>query len=83
VDLLEQKQDRGIGRPHRVEDIPREYDEVGPLDEHIVHRPAERLSDIGLALVPSPGRLPVVLAEPEVQVGEVGELHGQITPVAQ
>ena len=36
-----------------------------------VHPPPERLGDVRLALVTAAGRLPFVLTEPEVQVGEV------------
>jgi len=50
-------------------------DQVRPLDQEVVHRAAERLGDIGLALIPPSGRLPVVLTKAEVQVGEVRELH--------
>jgi len=47
-----------------------------PLAQEVVHRAAERLGHVGLALISPPRRLPVVLAEPEVQIGEVRELHG-------
>jgi len=58
-----------------VEDVAYEEDQVRALSQHVVHRPAERFGDVGLALIPSPWRLSVVLAEAEVQVGEVRELH--------
>ncbi len=75
VQLLEQEQDRRIGRAHGVEDVACEEDQVGALVEQVVHRPAERLGDVRLALIPAPRRLPVVLAEAEVEIGEVGEPH--------
>ncbi len=75
VQLLEHKQDCGIGRPHGMEDVSRKDDQVRALDEQVVHRAAERFGHVGLALISSPRRLPVVLAEPEVQIGQVRELH--------
>src|SRR5438094_6287772 len=75
LQLLEAEQDRGIRGPDGVEDVARYDDQVRTLDEQVVHRPAERLGDVGLALIPPSRRLPVVLAEAEVQVGEVRELH--------
>jgi len=75
VQLLEEKENSRVGRPHGMEYIAHEEDEVRALIQQIVHRAAERLGDVGLALIPPPRRLPVVLAEAEVQVGEVRELH--------
>jgi len=75
VQLLEQEQDRRIGGPDGVEDVARHHDQVGPLHQQVVHGAAERLGDVRLPLIPAARRLPVVLAEPEVEVGEVGELH--------
>ena len=75
VQLPEQEQDRRIGGPDGMEDVARQHDEVGPLHQEVVHRAAERLGYVRLALIPAPGRLPVVLAEAEVEIGEVSELH--------
>ena len=75
VQLLEEVENRGIGRADGVKDVAREYDQIRPLHEQVVHRAAERVGDVGLALIPAPRRLPVVLTEAEVQVGEVRELH--------
>jgi NAD/NADP transhydrogenase beta subunit len=59
-----------------VEHVAREQHQVGPLGEQIVHRPAKGVRDVRLALVPAARRLPLVLAEAEVQVGEVGDAQG-------
>src|SRR5882672_9737829 len=75
--LLEEEENRRIRRPDRVEDVPREHDQIGALLEQVVDRAAERLGDVRLALIPAARRLPVELAESQVQVGEVRELHGQ------
>ncbi len=75
MQMLEQEKDCGIGRADGVKDVAREYDQIRSLHEQVVHRPPERLGDVGLALIPPPGRLPVVLTKAEVQVGEVRELH--------
>ena len=75
LQLLEEEEDRGIRRPDRMEDVACNHDQLGLLLEQVVHHPAERLRDVRLALVRTPWRLPVELAEPEVKVGEVRELH--------
>ena len=80
LQLLEEEEDRGIRRPDGVKDIARQHDQVGALSYQIVHRAPERIGDICLALVATPGGLPLVLAESEVQVGEVGEFHPLTSP---
>jgi len=80
VQLLEEKQDRRIGGADGVEDVAGEKNELRALLEHVVHGPLERLGDVRLALVPAPRRLPVVLAETEVEIGEVSELHQLTSP---
>src|SRR6267143_5280542 len=59
-----------------MKDVARHHDEIRPLREQVVHRAPERLGDVRFALVTPARRLPVELPEPEVEVGEVGELHG-------
>src|SRR2546425_7395119 len=49
--------------------------QVRALCQEVVHGAAERLRHVGLALIAAPRRLPVVLAQAEVEIGEVGELH--------
>ncbi len=80
LQLAEQEQDRRIGGAHGMEDIAGEKDQVGTLEEQVVHRPPEGFRDVRLALVPAPRGLPVVLAEPEVEIGQVGELHALTWP---
>ena len=75
MQLAEEEEDRGIRRPDRMENVAGNDDQLGLLLEQVVHHPAERLRDVRLALVRTPWRLPVELAEPEVKVGEVRELH--------
>ncbi len=75
LQLLKQEQDRRIGRPHRVEHVAGDDDQVRPLRQQVVHRAPECLGDVGLALVAPARRLPVELPEAEVEVREVGELH--------
>ena len=75
MQLAEAVENRGIGGPHRVKQIARDDNQLGLLLEEIVHRALEHFRDIHFALVRAFGRLPVELAEPEVQVGEVREFH--------
>ncbi len=76
LELPERKNDGEIGGPHRVEQITRDDDRVGPRGDDGIHRGAKRVRDVGLALVDAGRRLAIVLPEPEVQVGEMGDLHG-------
>ena len=80
LELLEEEEDRGIRRPDGVKDIARQHDQVRALSDQIIYRAPERIGDIRLALVATPGGLPLVLAESEVQVGEVGEFHPLTSP---
>ena len=75
MQLAEAVENRGIGRSYRVKQVAGNHDQVGLLLQQVVHRPLEHLRDIDLALIRTLGRLPVELAEPEVQVGEVREFH--------
>ncbi len=75
VQLAKTVQDGGVRGPHRVKQIARDDNQLRFLLEEIVHRPLEHFRDIHLALVRALGRLPIELAEPEVEVGEVRELH--------
>src|SRR4029077_7929436 len=52
-----------------------DHDQFRLLLQEVVHRALENLRDIDFALIRTLGRLPVELAEPEVQVGEVREFH--------
>ena len=63
-----------------MENVPGQHDQVGALSHQIVHRAPERIGDVRLALVATPGGLPLVLAESEVQVGEVSEFHPLTSP---
>ena len=42
----------------------------------LVDRPRERLRDVGLSLIDAARSEPLVLAEPQVQIGEVNEAQG-------
>ena len=58
-----------------MEQITGNDDQLGFLLQEIVDRAFEDFGDIDLTLVRALRRLPVELAEPQMQVGEVGELH--------
>jgi hypothetical protein len=46
-----------------------------PHGQHIVYGPLEGALDVRLPLVEAGGCLPVILAEPQMEIGEVGEFH--------
>jgi hypothetical protein len=48
---------------------------MGLLREKVVHCSPKRLGDIRFALIRAPRRLPIELAEAEMQVSEVRELQ--------
>ncbi len=75
LQLLEQMKDGRIGGSHGVEDVARDQDQVGLLLEQVVHRAAERVRHVRLALVGAARRQPVELPEPEVQVRQVRDLQ--------
>ena len=76
LELTEGEDDREIGRPDGVEQVSHDDHRIGAGGHHGVHRGAERVGDVGLALVDAGRGLTVVLPEAEVEVGEVGDLHG-------
>ena len=75
LELAEGEDDRGVGRADRVEEVAGHDDRVGPRRDDAVDRRAEGVGDVGLALIDAGGRLPVVLPDAEVRVGDVGEFH--------
>ena len=48
---------------------------VGTHLDHPIHRGAEGMGDVGLALVDAGGGLPVVLPNAEMAVGDVSQFH--------
>jgi hypothetical protein len=79
-ELLERVQDGRVARAHRVEHVAGDHHEVGAQGDGLVDRPRERARDVGLALVHARGGQALVLAEAEVQVGEVDEAHAGNLP---
>ena len=70
-----------VGRT--VEDVTGDDDQVGPLLQQIVDGPPAGFCDVRLPLIRSPGRLPVELAEAQMQVSEVGKLHVRVLSTAR
>ena len=75
VKLVEREEDRVIGGPDRMEQIPRDDHRVRPGLDDLVHGPTEGVGDVRLPLIEPVGCLAVVLAESEMQVSEMGDLH--------
>jgi hypothetical protein len=70
------KDDRGVGWPDGMEEIPSKDDDVRvSLDDAVDGRP-ECVGYIGFSLVNAVGGLPVVLPDAEVGVRDVGQFHG-------
>jgi hypothetical protein len=63
-----------------VEHVAGDDDEVGAQGHRHVDGARERARDVRLALVHPGGREALVLAEPEVEVGEVDEAHAGNLP---
>ena len=83
LELAKGEDDRGIGRPDRVEQVAGHDDRVGPRLDHAVDGGAKGVGDIGLALVDAGGGLPMVLPDAEMGVGDVGQFHSRnVSPMA-
>ena len=55
--------------------IAGDEDNIRLCDQERINRTTEGVGNVGLPLIDSGGGVPVVLAEPEMHVGEMGELH--------
>jgi len=75
LQLIEGVEDRGVSRPHRVEQVTCEKNNVRSRLDYAVDRMPERLRNIGFALVDTARCLAVILTEAKVQVGQVSEIH--------
>jgi hypothetical protein len=58
-----------------MKEIARDDDQLRPRLDHALDGQAERLGDIRLALVDAGGRLPVILPDAEVRIGDVRDFH--------
>jgi hypothetical protein len=68
-------QDRRIRRSYGVKDITADNDHVWAYLDDPVDRLPESGRHISLTLIESAFRLPLVLPEPEVEIGYVDQLH--------
>ena len=68
--------DRGIRRAHLVEHVSGHEHDIGRNVDDLVHRALERLRHVRFTLIDAARSQPLILAEPEVQVGEVDESQG-------
>jgi hypothetical protein len=70
-------QDGGIGRPHGVEHVATDDDQIGGHIDDLRDGPLHSGRDVVLALVAARRGEPLVLAEAEMEIGEVDETHPQ------
>ena len=75
LELAEGVKDRGIRRANGVKNVAGDENNVRLQLDDLVHYPVERARDVGFALVQPRLRLPLILAEAEVDVGEVDDSH--------
>jgi len=73
--LEECVEDRGIRGANGVKDIARDENDIGTQLDHGVDHPTQRRRDVGLPLIDSGRRLPLVLPEPKMYVGKVNQSH--------
>jgi len=59
-----------------MKDVARQQHDVRRQLDHLVQRARERLRDVVLALVDAARSQPLILAEAQVEVGEVNEAQG-------
>jgi hypothetical protein len=75
VELVECKENRMVRGPDRVEQVPGDDHRVRPGLDDLVHGPPECIGDVRLPLIEPAGCLAVILAESEMQVGKMSDLH--------
>ena len=75
LELLERKDDGGVGGTNGVEEVAGHDDGVGPVGNDTVDGQPKGPCDIRLALVDACRVLTVVLSNAEVGVGDVREFH--------
>jgi hypothetical protein len=68
--------DCAVRWPHLVKHIAGDDDDVGRKLDRLVDCARERLGDVGLSLIDAARSQPLILAEAEMQVGEVNESQG-------
>ena len=68
--------DRCIGRANLMKNVAADDDDVGRELDHRVERALERQRDVGFALIDSTRSQPLVLAESQMEIGEVNESQG-------
>jgi hypothetical protein len=71
-------EDGGVGGAHLVKDVAADEHHVRRQLDDLVQRARERLRHVRLALVDAARSQPLVLAESQVQVGEVDEAQGSV-----
>ena len=76
LELPERENDRVVGGADRVKEIAGDDHDVRPRLNYAVDGGAESLSDIGFPLVDAARRLPVILPDSEMRIGEVRQFHG-------
>ena len=59
-----------------MKEVPRDDHDLRSGRNDAIDRATERIGGIGLPLVQAGWGLPVILAEAEVEVGEMSEFHG-------
>ena len=73
----ERVENRGVARPHGVEYVAGDDDDLGRELDHAVDRELERSRDISFPLVDATGSEALVLSVAEVEVGEVDKAQAQ------
>jgi hypothetical protein len=73
--LLKGEENRGIGGPHRMEEVADHHDRVRTRRDDPVHRQPEGVGDIRLSLIDARGGLTMELPNTQVGIGEVGQSH--------
>ena len=75
------RNDRSVRRAHLMEEVPGDEDEIDAFGNHPVDGSVEGQGDIQLALVRARGTQALVLPEPQVYVGQVGEFQNRSSSV--
>ena len=75
LELPEGKDDGVVGRSNGMEEVARNDNDIGAGGDDPVNSGPKSLGDVRLALIDAARRLPVILPESQVQVGNVGQFQ--------
>jgi len=78
IELNEGVQDRRVRRAHLMKHVTGDEHDVGRELDHLVQRARDRLRHVHFTLIDPTRSQPLILAESQVQIGEVDEAQSSV-----